>query len=208
MRLFERLLELLFPSRPTERLVRTATPDHLAARVHPSQVGTSITLLPYREALVHAAIVEAKFYGNEQAQKLLGNVLAEHLIEELGEDAPLRGSRAVLVPIPLGRGRRHERGYNQSERICEEAMPRLHDLAHIDAGILSRVRDTAPQTSLDGAMRHANMQGAFSARRGLDTSLLYIVIDDVATTGATLSAAAAALREAGCSRVASLALAH
>jgi len=212
MRLFEQLVQLLFPARPTEALVRNALPDHLAARTTAQSFDASgisaVALLPYHDALAHAAIVEAKFYANEKAQELLGSVLAEYLLERLGEDAAFGGTAACLVPVPLGEMRRHERGYNQCERICEAAARRLGLAVRMKPNVLKRIKDTVPQTDLSGRERRKNMQGAFRVEPGLDTERTYIVVDDVMTTGATLHAAAAALRAAGATRIIPLALAH
>lgn len=211
MRLISRILDALFPPRPTERLVRDASPDALAKILAPEPfVAGSIestALLPYRAPLVHACVIEAKFHGNKKAQELLGIALAEYLLERIADDAALlKGT--VLIPIPLSSARRKSRGYNQVEEVCRVARERLGDKVTLSPDALTRVRDTLPQTALGGEGRRKNLIGAFAAGADLDPAYLYIVVDDVVTTGATLHAGAVALQASHCSRILCVALAH
>ncbi|HEX5635190.1 MAG TPA: ComF family protein [Gemmatimonadales bacterium] len=104
---------------------------------------------------------------------------------------------AVLVPIPLGRARRRSRGYNQAEELAR-ALGRVTGLA-VRPDLLRRARETRSQTALAPTARAANVQGAFMASGGRGARL--VLVDDVCTTGATLVAAARALRSAGAGRV-------
>jgi len=103
-----------------------------------------------------------------------------------------------IVPMPLGRKRLAERGFNQAALLAAAlgkslAIPvRLHDLL--------RVRDTAPQSGLSRDARLKNVRGAFSGSASV-TGMHIALVDDVMTTGATLSEAARALKKAGAARV-------
>lgn len=208
MRLLAAILDLLFPPRDHEALVRAASAaslgTHAQARLHEDG---SISLLPYRAPLVKACIIEAKFRDNERAQELLASVLKSYLSERQAEDALFEAQSLVLVPVPLSAARERERGYNQAERIARRALRELPDIT-LTQDLLRRTRDTLPQTSLGGQKRRENVAGAFQATRNLDPAHTYIVFDDVRTTGATLAAATAALRSAGAARICALSLAH
>jgi ComF family protein len=102
-----------------------------------------------------------------------------------------------LIPIPLGRRRQRERGYNQSESIAL-GLERLIGLP-VRTELLKRVRETSTQTALTPEARHANVAGAFEAAPA--GGLRLVLVDDVFTTGATLAAAAVALCQAGAARV-------
>jgi ComF family protein len=121
---------------------------------------------------------------------------AEAMAESMRRLEPLT-ERVHLVPIPLGKHRLRERGYNQSERIAA-ALGALTGLP-VASDLLHRVRETRTQTALTPEARHANVSGAFHA--GPVKKLELVLVDDVFTTGATLAAAAAALVEAGAVRV-------
>ena len=104
-----------------------------------------------------------------------------------------------LVPVPLHRARLRQRGYDQALELARP-LARALDLPRLD-NVLRRVRDTTPQSRLEAAQRHGNLKDAFSATRVAELPAHVVLIDDVMTTGATLQAAALALREGGAERV-------
>lgn len=207
MKVLRTILDLLFPPRDTEALVNGATKETLGAhvRVRTHEDGT-VSLLPYRVPLVKACVTEAKFRDSENAQTLLASVLREY-VAALKEDLEsFEAHTIVVVPMPLSEARRKERGYNQTERIATRALSRLPDTT-LDTKILTRTRDTLPQTSLGGRERRENLKGAFEASTP-DAMHTYIVFDDVRTTGTTLSEAVQTLKNAGALKVYGLSLAH
>lgn len=112
----------------------------------------------------------------------------------------------ALAPAPLHAKRLRERGYNQAELLAREIAGALG--APLLNGAIKRKRDTPPQVSMTSfAERLENVRGAFAPVRRVDVGAV-VLVDDVATTGATLSAAAQALREAGAERVYGLAFAR
>jgi ComF family protein len=104
----------------------------------------------------------------------------------------------ALIPVPLARSRERERGYNQSERLARALADRLG--VALWAGALERVKTTGTQTRLTAEDRLANVSNAFRVRdasRPAVRNAHVVLVDDVVTTGATLNACAAALREGG-----------
>lgn len=163
-------------------------------RERPPAFDRLLALWAYHEPL-DAVIQGLKF----RRLDYLGRHLAEALSDGLG--SALEGFDAI-VPVPLHWTRRLARGYNQAERIAHPLARRLR-LPLLAA--LRRSRSTPPQTSLGKAARLANLRRAFwvsHPRRVRRLRLL--LVDDVATTGATLDAAATALRRAGASGVTAL----
>lgn len=104
----------------------------------------------------------------------------------------------AVCPVPLHPNRIRSRGFNQAALLASAAGRRL-DRPVFDAA--ERVRDTATQTDLSASERHTNVAGAFVGRIDLAHDIRFLLIDDVLTTGSTISACAAALRDAGASHV-------
>ncbi len=102
-----------------------------------------------------------------------------------------------LIPIPLARRRARVRGYNQSERLAAALAGALGLPVRTD--LLWRTRETTTQTALTPDERRANVTGAFAA--GDARGIRALLVDDVFTTGATLLAAAEALKAGGAEQV-------
>lgn len=128
----------------------------------------------------------------------LGRHLALHLAAGLRPEL-VASCGEVVVPVPLGWRRQLLRGYDQAACI---ARPLAAELGLPFARALSRRRATSAQSRLSREERWTNLAGAFRARhpRAVDDRAV-ILVDDVATTGATLHAAALALKEAGATSV-------
>jgi ComF family protein len=132
-----------------------------------------------------------KFNANLALTDLFADALAARLCD--------RGNLPdLVVPLPLARKRLAERGFNQSAQLGKAVARRL-SLPFEPHGLL-RVRETAPQAGLSRAERLKNVKGAFGCERSL-TGRRVALIDDVMTTGATLSDAARALKKQGAAQV-------
>lgn len=159
-----------------------------------------ITALPYAYPW-DSLIQRLKF----QAEPGLASVLAPLMLQTPGAQALLAGADRLL-PLPLGPRRLAQRGYNQAHELA-----RRLDARRADPHTLLRTRDTPPQSGLGRAERLANVEGAFAVEPARARDLLgrrVILVDDVMTTGASLQAAAAALRQAGVRAVGALVLAR
>ncbi len=132
-----------------------------------------------------------KFHRDLAAGALLGDCLAQ---ATAGAARP-----AALVPIPLHTARLRERGYDQALELAR-MLARRHGLP-LRTDLLRRVRATAPQSRLDAKARRRNLRSAFAVQRPAGMPAHVVLIDDVMTTGATLHAAARALRLAGAQRI-------
>ena len=147
--------------------------------------------LAFHSGPLRTAIHQLK-YGDLRA---LAGSLADLMAEGWPALAPEGTGFDTLVPIPLHRARQRERGYNQAALLARELGARLQRPV-IESG-LERIRDTAPQVGLKPAARRQNVRNAFRCRGGHFEGQRVLLIDDVCTTGATLEAAATALRAGG-----------
>jgi len=133
----------------------------------------------------------------------LGIVLAQPLVDlfiQLDWDCDL------ILPVPLGLARLKERGYNQSDLLARPLALAI-GIPYQTNGLF-RVRETRSQVGLTITQRHANVSGAFQALSRSVSGRHVLVIDDVATSSATLEACATALIEAGSTKVFALTLAR
>jgi ComF family protein len=151
---------------------------------------------------VAVAITRMKYDRRPDLARPLGHLFASALASRV---TTLEG--LLVVPVPLHPLRLAERGFNQSALLARHACARLGgDFA---PRALVRVRDTDRQASLDRAGRLRNVEDAFLARRPERVQgRRVLLVDDVATTGATLRACAQALRNAGALEVASAVVAR
>ena len=153
------------------------------------------------EGTVRAAIHALKYNGKRRAAEPLAR-LALAAWRASGLDAD------VIVPVPLHRRRGRERGYNQADLLAR-GIARGAGLP-LQRDALARSRATAPQAQLPVSERQRNVAGAFGLLPGAATlsGRTVLLVDDVITTGATIQAAASALREARPAAIYALAVAR
>ncbi|HDR9485401.1 TPA: ComF family protein [Burkholderia aenigmatica] len=166
-----------------------------ACRAAPPPFDATLALADYRAPLDGLAR-GLKFHR----QLALGAEFAARLAR-LTDDTPGAGGFDLVAPVPLSHRRLVARGYNQAWAIARPLARRLGVRA--DAALLARVADTAPQSRLDRHARRDNVMAAFAVAGGVAGRHVALV-DDVMTSGATLAAAAQALKAAGAARVTNL----
>jgi ComF family protein len=164
----------------------------------------------YRDSL-RAAILLLKFQRRERWGTKLGSLLAP-VCESLVASREV--GAALVVPVPLHPARERERGYNQADLLSVGLMRAFQksgsgaDLK-LHRKILKKIRATPPQTGLSLTARHENVRGVFAVRLPeLVRDRAIVLVDDVMTTGATLSACASVLKRAGAREVLGVTLAR
>lgn len=125
----------------------------------------------------------------------LGALCADRMANALGAS---EARPTVLVPVPLHPTRLRARGFNQA-LLLADSLALLLEVPVAEP--LARIRVTPPQVGLTRADRAANIAGAFRLAGQLRDGEVVGLVDDVATSGATIAAAAAALSEAGARRI-------
>ena len=133
----------------------------------------------------------------------VASVLSGMLACVIKELLPACGDSLLLVvPVPLHKSKRSDRGFNQAELIARAAVKRLPKPLELATGVLARQRATISQVGLTREQRIENMRDAFRVRdRQRVRGATVILVDDVMTTGTTLSECARVLKQAGAERV-------
>ncbi len=141
----KKLLELMLPLRRTQEAVENLTLDRLL-------VLQTVEGLPYSNEDVRALVWELKYHANPRAAGLAGELIAEELLaiasEELG--------KPLLLPVPMHKLRRQERGHNQTELLCEAALRHLGGAENLYEKIVwpasAPARDGRPEDFFSGKL--------------------------------------------------------
>ena len=160
---------------------------------------------------LRTAILLTKFQRRERLGLKLGTLLASRW-DWVEENSP--GESPVVVPVPLHVSRQRQRGFNQAESLAAGLRRTLEERSirpplRWETRAVLRTRATPPQTGLSLRQRRENVRGVFSVvAPNLVEGRVVALIDDVMTTGATVSACAGALKRAGARKVLALTLAR
>jgi ComF family protein len=158
----------------------------------------------FRQAIAYGAYEGAlrelvhlfKYNGIRSAGPLLGRLLEQALA---GVDLP---EQTLVVPVPIWKGKRRARGFNQAEAIARAFLSLKPSRSiQLDTSSLVKTRETASQTGLTRPQRRANVRGAYAARAEKIRGRSILLVDDVMTTGTTVNECARVLRRAGAKEV-------
>ena len=138
---------------------------------------------PVRSALHHLK------YGKDLG---IAEVLARPLVEIVKFE---KWEIDLIIPIPLSKSHLRQRGYNQAEAIAVPVSLALKKKCVTN--FVTRSKETSSQIDLSAAQRYANLQDAFSVNPAKLKGRDILLIDDVATTGATLNSCSKALKDVG-----------
>jgi len=152
-----------------------------------------VVLFPY-DVLSRTLIHDLKYHGRPEIGILLGELLGESI------HASMSGKDALVVPVPLHSAKLKSRGYNQSERLAT-GIAQVTGLT-IDESLIVRLTDSGTQTALSAVERIKNVSGAFEfVGKAELTGRDVILVDDVLTTGSTISECAKVLKDGGAGSV-------
>lgn len=176
-------------------------------------------LYDYRHPAIKKSLWLLKYKGKKRLAYVFAEIIYEKILEELSELSILENfTNAILIPIPLSPKRHRERGYNQTELICQELI-KINNLRggvniKLENNILIKIKENEHQARIKNRNeRLKNIIGSFGVEKtekniSLIKNRNVILIDDITTTGATLSEARKVLKQAGARKIIAFTVAH
>lgn len=211
-KIMEKLASLLFPDRCAGcgSMGMLFCPSCRAKSRKPRKENTSLPFLDkvyhwglYSDKALQNALRQLKYHGAFGLSHPLSDMLADLIKPHLSSYSKI----SIVIPIPTSKDRLPARGYNQAELLGQAlsekiSLPLLPDM-------LIKTRPTKTQVELKGRERILNVMGSFGVRNAAAIAgKTVLLVDDISTTGATLSEAARALKEAGAKEVVGLVVAR
>lgn len=212
-KLFDYALDFILPPRTNFEIVKKLDEKAINNLPKAPEVEDCDWIHPlfhYKDPRVRAIIWELKYRENILPLEYIGRLLYEEVIALISDLAIFHGNAEfLLIPIPITSERRSERGYNQSELICRAILE--NDIAHTllyAPQWFEKIKDTESQShSQSKQERMQNLVGCFSANPNVEGKII-ILIDDVVTTGSTLTEARNTLLSSGARDVFAFTIAH
>lgn len=144
---------------------------------------------------IKTVLHELKYEKKFMIGKYVGSLINDYLAEEI-----FNWKADYIIPVPLHKLKKAQRGYNQSEFIAKEISKLLN--VKLKTNLIKRVKYTETQTSMNLTERRENMKDAFVLNSKIDLkNKRIIILDDVITTGATIEACGKILKEKGAAEV-------
>lgn len=209
----EKIIDFILPPRTNFDIVKNLTEDKIHNLPKPknlTQMDWVHPLFDYKDKRVKAIIWELKYKENLLPLDIIGRMLFDEILA-LISDVVLFDSDAkfLLIPIPTTSKNRAERGYNQTELIARSIIQNDNErLLLYSPQWLYKTKDTPRQSHSESKQeRTKNLSGCFKADPRIGENIV-ILIDDVVTTGSTLSEAQSTLLSAGAKNVFAFTIAH
>ncbi len=203
--ILQHILDFVFPPTKEEVRLRSISPFDFyinSTKSSKTEFPFIKSVFSYKDSLVKELIWQIKYKNNKHCLQIAGYALFKQLKENFSE-------HITLIPIPISKSRRKERGYNQSELLIDEIL--RHDTDHKikkDFNLLTRTKDIEKQTHKNRNERISNTENIFKVTQTYNTTDKIVIIDDVTTTGSTIREARDCLISAGYSDITGQTLAH
>ena len=169
---------------------------------------TDFAVFDYGNKVVRQSVWQFKYYHDASAMRILTRAATPHVAAFIAETVQRSISQpVVLVPIPQHIKKTRLRGYNQSALIATWIAQHIEHSTVVQ--LLTKTVPTLSQArTKHKSARMKNVAHTMRANASLDSKTIYIVVDDVTTTGATLNEARRALQQNGGKKILSVSIAH
>lgn len=160
---------------------------------HTHMYDCGMAVFQYNED-IREAIYRFKYHNQRTYAGFFGKVMAR----QYGRDIARLGVQAI-IPVPISRKKKIDRGYNQAELIANVLGQALK--LPVERKIIIRSRHTTPQKELNFTERKKNLKNAFKISESIVKYKVVLLVDDIYTTGSTIDACAGVLKAAGVKKV-------
>lgn len=171
-----------------------------------------VAMFDYRDPLIRKAIWELKYHHKRYLGQKLGQLLYEFLIEDISDLKSIVSGRSIyVIPVPISNKKTKLRGYNQALSIAKGFCDMTDkEILELKNNIIFKKRDTLPQAKITNRKRRLeNVHGVFDIKNPeIIKGRTIIVIDDVTTTGGTISEIIKLLKKSGAKKVLGFTVAH
>lgn len=204
-------IDWIFPPRKSELIAsHVHTEDLLSLPRAKTLDEHTYALFSYKDPKVTALIWEIKYHKNIKAIEQIAPLLADMIMEEYSEKNLFENwKECLLVPVPSTQNRTRERGYSHTELIAHAVNKLLPSTIRFSPEALEKTVDTPEQNKLkDRSLRLKNLHNTQVAKGPFLLHTCVFLIDDVTTTGATLTESRRALTAAGVKNIIAFTIAH
>ena len=206
------LLEVAFPKKKHSVAVERLGVLAVTQQREVTQTKGHLALLSYNSALVKHFLYAIKYERHKESIKVAADMLRDYICDEIQETEAIQKMQYALCAIPITEERKVKNGYNHLYAILDAFHIHSSDTIHPiqdERALLTWTRSVSRQSRLQNRFdRFKNVRGALSVSRQVSSNTIYFVIDDITTTGATLTEARRVLTVNGACAVITLALAH
>lgn len=205
------IVDLIFPARDKEKIVQTLSDEDILSLPKAWERESNIySIFSYKNPKVQALIWELKYHRNERSIDIIGKILADSILEEMSDKNLFENkSQYLLVGVPMTPRRLRQRRFSQIDLICRKMLNYLPENITYSPETIRKIRETKNQSHTKNRdERLRNLHGVFFADHNIIRGKNIILIDDVYTTGATITEATRALKSAGAKSISAFTVAH
>lgn len=213
--IFEYILSILLPKDKSILEIENISEEDIIKNIPRANIinnqNNIKAIFKYKDKIIRKAIWEIKYSKNRVITKKFGKILYDFILEELSDEILFSNfQNPLLIPVPISKNNLKERGYNQCEEIIKEIKQNdTQNIFEISFDSLQKIKETPHQSKLNNkTKRLSNLKNCFSANSSKIKNRNIVLIDDVITTGATMSETKKELKKAGARKVIGVAIAH
>lgn len=206
------LLEVAFPKKKHSVAAQKQGAEVITRRIRPTHRRGHLTFLPYRDSAVKHFLYAIKYERHRESIILAADIFWNALYETMQEEEVIHAMRYALCTVPATSERSARDGYNHLHTILDVLYthtPNTESAPADKRNLLTWNRPVSRQSSMKNQPeRYRNVNGAMAVTEQIPPNTICFVIDDITTTGSTLTEARRTLTANGAHTVITLALAH